>query len=65
MDKKKNALIGFLAVISACVGYEFGLADLANFAHDEITVIRKNLDRTCFYQLHESTLIAVCPRLPK
>ncbi|EDK1967264.1 hypothetical protein K0N88_001193 [Salmonella enterica] len=61
MNKTQTGIAGFLVFLSAIVGYEVGLSNLANFAHDEITIIRKNLNPLCFYDIHQSTLIAICP----
>ncbi|EEO4819392.1 hypothetical protein G6K72_000827 [Salmonella enterica subsp. enterica serovar Rubislaw] len=61
MNKTQTGIAGFLVFLSAIVGYEVGLSNLANFAHDEITIIRKNLNPQCFYDIHQSTLIAICP----
>lgn len=62
MTRKQTGLTGFLIFLSATVGYQVGLADLANFAHDELTIIRKNLDKSCYYYVHEQTLLALCPK---
>ncbi|EBI8089594.1 hypothetical protein DRT62_16715 [Salmonella enterica subsp. enterica serovar Saintpaul] len=62
MTKKQTTITAFLIGLSALVGYEVGLSNVANFAHDEITIIRKNLNPLCFYEIHQSTLIAVCPQ---
>ncbi|EKE9051057.1 hypothetical protein OXE08_004524 [Salmonella enterica] len=62
MTINKNAVVYFFATISALVGYQIGLADLADFTHDEFTIIRKNLNKSCTYQLIDNTLIATCPR---
>lgn len=58
----KITLTGVLLFLSGVVGYQVGLSDLAGFAHDEFTIIHKNLDRSCIYDLHRETLIAVCPK---
>lgn len=60
----KYTLTGVLLFLSGLVGYQVGLSDLAGFAHDEFTIIRKNLDKSCFYDIHQNTLIAVCPKKP-
>lgn len=62
MTKKQTSIAGFLVFLSAIVGYEVGLSNVADFAHDELTIIRKNLNPLCFYDIHQSTLIAVCPK---
>ncbi|EDG3400858.1 hypothetical protein B6T80_23175 [Salmonella enterica subsp. enterica serovar Newport] len=62
MTRKQTSLAGFLVMLSALVGYQVGLSDLANFAHDEFTIIRKNLDKSCYYYVHEQTLLALCPK---
>lgn len=62
MTAKKITLSTVLAILSALLGYQIGLADLANFAHDSFTVIHKHLDKACFYQLHENILFTICPR---
>ncbi|EGJ4116065.1 hypothetical protein IHX65_004871 [Salmonella enterica] len=60
MTKKQGSIVGFLVFLSALVGYEVGLADVANFAHDEMQVIRKNLDKSCTYAIHQEMLFALC-----
>ncbi|END3518139.1 hypothetical protein ABFK60_001221 [Escherichia coli O13/129/135:H4] len=60
MTKSQTGIAGFLVFLSALVGYEVGLSNVANFAHDELTIIRKNLNPLCFYDIHQNTLIAVC-----
>ncbi|WP_407903969.1 hypothetical protein [Escherichia coli] len=62
MTKRQTSIAGFLVLLSAFVGYEVGLNELANLAHDELTIIRKNLNPLCFYDIHQSQLIAICPR---
>ncbi|EBY6102327.1 hypothetical protein D4Y64_18240 [Salmonella enterica subsp. enterica serovar Nigeria] len=62
MTKKQTSIAGFLVFLSALVGYEVGLSNVADFAHDELTIIRKNLDPSCFYDIHQNQLIAVCPK---
>ncbi|EBA3920928.1 hypothetical protein EE88_21605 [Salmonella enterica] len=61
----KLTLTGVLLFLSGVVGYQVGLSDLAGFAHDEFTIIRKNLDKSCLYDIYQNTLIAVCPKKPK
>lgn len=61
MDKKHYSIAGFLIALSAFVGWEVRPVDVANFAQDELTIVRKNLDRSCVYAIHENTLIALCP----
>ncbi|EIO9044378.1 hypothetical protein LRH73_004149 [Salmonella enterica] len=63
MTNKQTSLAGLLVFLSAIVGYQVGLSDLVGFAHDELTIIHKNLDKSCFYDLHEHMLIAVCPKI--
>ncbi|EBD1090391.1 hypothetical protein FA809_23115 [Salmonella enterica] len=60
MTKKQGSLVGFLVFLSALVGYQVGLAHLADFAHDAFTITRKNLNPDCRYYLHENTLLALC-----
>lgn len=62
MTKTQSGVAGFLVFLSAIVGYEVGLSNVANFAHDELTIIRKNLNPLCFYDLHQNQLIAICPQ---
>ncbi|EGV5393328.1 hypothetical protein FER63_23435 [Salmonella enterica] len=62
MGKTQSAILGGLLFLSAVVGYEVGLADVANFAQDELTIIRKNLDKSCYYYVHDKTLLALCPK---
>lgn len=62
MKTKQFSIAGALVFLSAIVGYQVGLSDLVGFAHDELTIIHKNLDKSCFYDLHEHMLIAVCPK---
>lgn len=62
MTKSQSGIAGFLVFLSAIVGYQVGLSNVADFAHDELTIIRKNLNPMCFYDIHQNTLIAICPR---
>lgn len=62
MTKKQTSIAGFLVFLSAIVGYEVGLSNVADFAHDELTIIRKNLNPLCFYDIHQNQLIAICPK---
>ncbi|EAQ9051870.1 hypothetical protein D8V62_23830 [Salmonella enterica] len=60
MTKRQGSIVGFLAFLSALVGYEVGLSNVAEFAHDEMQVIRKNVDKSCTYAIHQDTLFALC-----
>ncbi|EEI7324266.1 hypothetical protein G4E03_003455 [Salmonella enterica] len=60
MTKKQGSIVGFLVFLSALVGYEVGLADVAALAHDELQIIRKNIDKSCTYAIHQETLFALC-----
>ncbi|EDD0902685.1 hypothetical protein GAV44_23325 [Salmonella enterica subsp. enterica serovar Newport] len=62
MTKKHYSLAGLLIMLSAFVGWEVRPVDVANFAHDEFTIIRKNLDKSCTYEIVHNTLIALCPK---
>ncbi|EGJ3141397.1 hypothetical protein IGV50_004421 [Salmonella enterica subsp. enterica serovar Newport] len=62
MTNKQKSISAFFIGLSALVGYEVGLADVADFAHDELTIIRKNLDKSCYYYVHENTLLALCAK---
>ena len=62
MTKNQTSITAFLVSLSALVGYEVGLSNVANFAHDELTIIRKKLNPQCFYDIHQNTLIAICPQ---
>ncbi|EEC0939248.1 hypothetical protein UM48_004708 [Salmonella enterica subsp. enterica] len=62
MTKKQYSVAGVLIVLSAFVGWEVRPVDVANFAHDELTIIRKNLDKSCTYEIVKDTLIALCPK---
>lgn len=62
MTKKQYTWAGVLVMLSAFVGWEVRPVDVANFAHDEFTIIRKNLDRDCTYEIVHNTLIALCPK---
>lgn len=50
-----------MIALSAFVGWEVRPVDVANFAHDELTIIKKNLDKNCQYEVIKQTLIAICP----
>ncbi|HGJ4730404.1 TPA: hypothetical protein ACJGQJ_002564 [Salmonella enterica subsp. enterica serovar Mgulani] len=58
----KYTLPALLIMISAFVGWQVRPVDVANFAHDAMTITRKNLDPSCFYDIHQSQLIAICPK---
>lgn len=58
----KYTLPALLIMISAFVGWQVRPVDVANFAHDAMTITRKNLDPSCFYDIHQTQLIAICPR---
>lgn len=60
MINKQTSVAGFLVLLSAAIGYQVGLSDVADFAHDELTIIRKNLDKSCVYEVHQDTLLALC-----
>ncbi|EBV2055755.1 hypothetical protein EWD52_23455 [Salmonella enterica subsp. enterica serovar Braenderup] len=62
MTKKQYSVAGVLIVLSGLVGWEVRPVDVANFAHDELTIIRKNLDKSCTYEIVKDTLIALCPK---
>ncbi|MCH9331850.1 hypothetical protein MMP96_23175 [Enterobacter hormaechei] len=62
MNKKHYSVAGILIALSAVVGWEVRPVDVAHFAHDELTIIEKNLDKSCLYAIHEKTLFAVCPQ---
>ncbi|EHE2320727.1 hypothetical protein JNE51_004437 [Salmonella enterica] len=62
MTKKQYSIAAGLVALSAFLGWEVRPVDVANFAHDEFTIIRKNLDRDCTYELVHETLIALCPK---
>ncbi|ELK9995650.1 hypothetical protein RWE39_004384 [Salmonella enterica] len=62
MTNKNKSITAFFIGLSALVGYEVGLTDVADFAHDELTIIRKNLDKSCVYYLHNDTLLALCAK---
>lgn len=64
MTKKQYGIAGILIMLSAFVGWEVRPVDLVAFAHDELTIIQKNLDKSCSYVIHEDTLIAMCPKKP-
>ncbi|EDX4100271.1 hypothetical protein B9R80_002407 [Salmonella enterica] len=59
---KRYSLGAFLIALSGLVGYQIGLGDLASFAHDAFTITRKNLDKSCFYDIHQNVLFAICPK---
>ncbi len=58
----KYTLPALLIFLSAYIGWEVRPIHLANFAHDAMTITRKNLDPSCFYDIHQSQLIAICPK---
>lgn len=62
MNGKQKSMIGFLIALSAFVGWEVRPVDIANLARDEFTIIHKNLDKSCFYEIHRDILISVCPK---
>lgn len=62
MEIKHKSMIGFLIALSAFVGWEVRPVDVAHFAHDELTIIEKNLDKSCVYEIHQNTLLALCPK---
>ncbi|EDI2893901.1 hypothetical protein CDG24_25240 [Salmonella enterica subsp. enterica serovar Newport] len=62
MNKKQYGITAGLIALSAFVGWEVRPVDVANFAHDELTIIRKNLDKSCTYEIVHDTLIAMCPK---
>jgi len=62
MNGKQKSMIGFMLALSAFVGWEVRPVDVAHFAHDELTIIEKNLDKSCVYELHQNTLLALCPK---
>lgn len=62
MNKKQYGITAALIALSAFVGWEVRPVDVANFAHDELTIIRKNLDKSCSYEVVHNTLIAMCPK---
>lgn len=62
MTKKQYSIAGLLIMLSAFVGWEVRPVDVANFAHDEMTIIRKNLDKSCTYDIHQNILFAICPK---
>ncbi|MCK7142577.1 hypothetical protein L8P30_09970 [Enterobacter asburiae] len=61
MNKKHYSIAGVLIAFSAFVGWEVRPVDMAHFAHDELTIVEKNLDKSCVYELYQNTLIALCP----
>ncbi|EBU8272204.1 hypothetical protein DLL80_23845 [Salmonella enterica subsp. enterica serovar Newport] len=61
MTKKHYSIMGFMIALSAFVGWEVRPVDVARFAQDELTIIQKNLDKSCVYAIHENTLLALCP----
>lgn len=61
MNKKHYSIAAMLIAFSAFVGWEVRPVDVANFANDEFQIIKKNLDKSCFYDIHQNTLIALCP----
>ncbi|EBS3550240.1 hypothetical protein DS608_21705 [Salmonella enterica subsp. enterica serovar Javiana] len=61
MTKKQYTVAGVLIMLSGLVGWEVRPVDLAHFAHDELTIVEKNLDKSCVYELYQNTLLALCP----
>ncbi|EAZ1106985.1 hypothetical protein YU52_003397 [Salmonella enterica subsp. enterica serovar Java] len=57
----KYTLPALLIFLSAYIGWEVRPIHLANYAHDAMTITRKNLDPSCFYDIHQNQLIAICP----
>lgn len=62
---RRYSIGAVLVCLSGLVGYQVGLADLAGFAHDEFTIIHKNLDKSCVYDIHQNMLFALCPKQNK
>lgn len=63
MNKKQYSIMGFMIALSAFVGWEVRPVDVAHFAQDEITIIQKNLDKSCIYAIHQDRLLAICNQL--
>ncbi|HGB5300379.1 TPA: hypothetical protein ACIVOM_003620 [Salmonella enterica subsp. enterica serovar Virchow] len=61
MTNKHYTIGGILIALSAFAGWEVRPVDVAHFAHDELTIVEKNLDKNCFYEIHQNTLLALCP----
>lgn len=62
MNKKHYSIAGILIALSAFVGWEVRPVDMADFARDEFTIIHKNLDKSCSYDIHQNILFAICPK---
>lgn len=62
MEKKHYSLAAGLVALSAFIGWEVRPVDVARFAQDELTIIEKNLDKSCIYAIHENKLLALCPK---